>query len=100
LTILTISRDVFIVVVALMLYLAYGTSRFPPTLWGKLTTVSEAACVGLYLLFNQMHRTHVILNVVVWISLALILISGFDYMRRTINWLRAKDPRSRAIPGP
>ena len=93
LTILTISRDVFIVVVALMLYLTYGTSRFPPTVWGKLTTVAEAACVGFFLLFNQLERTHVILEIVVWIVLALILISGLDYVRRTVGWLRTRDPR-------
>jgi cardiolipin synthase len=95
LTILTISRDLFIVVVALMLYLAYGTNRFPPTLWGKLTTVAESVCVGLFLVMNQMQRSHWILDAVVWLALALILISGFDYLGRTVRWLRASEPRSR-----
>ena len=97
LTVLTISRDVFIVAVALMLYLAYG-SNLRPTIWGKLTTVSEGLCVGLFLLFNQLGRDHFVLDVVVWLTLALILISGFDYLRRTVRKVGAEEPRSRPEP--
>jgi len=94
LTVLTISRDVFIVAVALMLFLAYGTA-VRPTLWGKLTTASESLCLGLFLLCNQLGRDHVVLDVVVWITLALILISGFDYLRRTVRKVGAEEPRPR-----
>jgi cardiolipin synthase len=96
LTILTVSRDAFIVVVAVLLYVAYGTTRFPPSIWGKLTTGAESVCAGLFLLFNQLQRKHIVLDVIVWITLALILISGFDYLGRTVRWLRAEEPRARA----
>jgi len=99
LTVLTISRDVFIVAVALMLYLAYGTTRFRPTIWGKLTTVSESACVGLFLLFNQFEREHAVLDAAVWVTLSLILISGFDYLRLTVRRIGAEEPRSRSSGG-
>jgi len=94
LTVLTISRDVFIVAVALMLYLAYGTAG-RPTIWGKVTTASECCCLGLFLLFNALRRDHIVLDIVVWITLALILISGFDYLRRTIRKVGALEPRPR-----
>ena len=99
LTILTISRDVFIVAVALMLYLAYGTTRFRPTIWGKLTTVSESLCVGTFLLFNQLGRAHPVLDVLVWVTLALILVSGFDYVRRTVRTVGTEEPRPRSETG-
>lgn len=94
LTVLTISRDVFIVAVALMLYLAYGTTKFRPTIWGKLTTLAEGTTLGLFLFFNQLQRKHAILKVAVWVTLALILISGFDYLVRTIRKVRAEEPRA------
>ncbi len=95
LTVLTISRDLFIVAVALMVYLAYGRTSFRPTIWGKLTTVAESLCVGLFLLFNQLGRKHFVLKLVVWATLGLILISGFDYLRRTVRRVRAEEPRTR-----
>ncbi len=100
LTILTISRDVFIVAVALMLYLAYGTTRFRPTIWGKLTTVSESICVGLFLLFNELRRGHAVLDVAVWTTLVLILLSGFDYLRRTIRRVGAGELGASPGSGP
>ena len=47
LTVLTISRDVLIVAVALLLYLTRTQTRFPPSIWGKLTTVAEFLTVDL-----------------------------------------------------
>ncbi len=94
LTVLTISRDVFIVAVALMLYLAYGTA-VRPTMWGKITAAGECLCLGLFLLFNALRRDHIILDIAVWITLALILISGFDYLRRTVRKVGAEEPRAR-----
>jgi hypothetical protein len=41
-----------------------------------------------------------VLDAVVWTSLALILISGFDYLARTVRWLRASEPRSRPSASP
>lgn len=97
LTVFTISRDVFIVIVAVGLYLAYGTTRFRPTIWGKLTTVAESVCVALFLLFNQMGRSHRVLAVAVWTTLALLMISGFDYLRSTVRRIRDAEPQARRV---
>jgi cardiolipin synthase len=80
LAILAISRDVFIVAVALMMYLAYGRTRFEPTAWGKMTTVAEMVTIGSFLTANALRVTHPVLDGLVWITLALILLSGFNYL--------------------
>ena len=87
-TILAISRDVFIVSIALMMYLAYGTARFRPSIWGKLTTLAELLTVSVLLLFNQLGRSHPVLETVVWVTLSLILVSGFHYLWGTVRMVR------------
>ena len=94
LTILAISRNVFIVSVALMIYLAYGATRFKPTIWGKLTTLSEILTVSVFLLFNWLERWHLVLDVAVWVTLSLIFVSGFNYIWRTVRGLREGAPSS------
>lgn len=91
LTVLAISRDVLIVAVALILYLAYGESRFPPTVWGKLTAGAESVTVGLFLLYNSLDRWGLILELAVWVTLTLTLISGFHYLWRTVHRLRREE---------
>lgn len=94
LTILTISRDVLIVAIALVLYLASGETRFPPTLWGKLTAASESLTVGLFLLYNTLGRWAPVLEYMVWLTLTLTLVSGFHYLWRTVHGLREEGPAS------
>jgi len=84
-TVLTISRDVLIVAVALLLYLGRSQTRFPPSIWGKLTTAMELITVSCFLLANWLGVDYLILQPLIWCSLALILVSGFHYLWRTIQ---------------
>jgi cardiolipin synthase len=93
LTILTISRDVIIVAVALILYLTLHQKSFRPSIWGKLTTVGESITVACFLLFNALGSNGVLLDVLVWVTLLLTLTSGFHYLGRTIRLLG--EPRTR-----
>jgi cardiolipin synthase len=52
LLVLTIFRDVFIVVTCLVLFLALGIRDFPPSILGKLTTFLEISTVVAILLVN------------------------------------------------
>lgn len=88
LTILTISRDVLIVAIALILYLATGETRFPPTVWGKLTACCEAVTIGLFLFYNALGRWSPLLELTIWATLTLALVSGFHYLWRTVRGLR------------
>ena len=76
-----------IVAVVLVLFLTQNYTRFPPTVWGKLTTVFEFITMACFLFFNALGRSHPVLDLLVWITLVLILVSGFHYMARTIRWL-------------
>jgi len=92
LTILVISRDVLIVAIALMLNLAYGQTRFQPSLWGKITTGAELVTVGIVLLANTLERRHFMVTVAIGTTLGLILVSGFHYLWRTVRQVRETGP--------
>lgn len=91
LTILTISRDVFIVAVSLLLYLAYRQTRFRPTIWGKATTVAELVTIGAVLLFNHLQRTHPIIVWAVLSTLTFTIASGLHYLWRTVRQVRVEE---------
>jgi cardiolipin synthase len=97
LTILVISRDVLIVAIAFMLHLAYGQTRFQPSLLGKITTGAELVTTGLVLLCNHLERSHPIVGIAIGTTLMLILVSGFHYLWRTVKQVREKGP-DRASP--
>jgi cardiolipin synthase len=92
LTILVTSRDVLIVAIAFMLNLAYGQTRFQPSLWGKITTGAELVTTGLVLLCNHLERSYPIVTFAIRTTLILILVSGFHYLWRTVKQVREKGP--------
>ena len=95
LIVLTISRDLFIVLTAAVLYLAYGIARFPPTLLGKLTTGSEVLLVTLVLGYNsRAEESNLIVPMAVWATLVFTLASGFHYIYRTGVLIRQAQPES------
>ena len=94
LTILTISRDVLIVLIALVIHLATGLTRFPATLYGKITTVTQVVTVCTMLLYNTLgiHSTTVV-PALVYLALAATLFSGFHYIRHAAR-LAASAPHT------
>ena len=92
LTILVISRDVLIVVIAWMLHLAYGKTRFRPTIWGKITTGTELVTIGIVLLCNHLAKEYLIVHVAIAATLTMILVSGFHYLWDTVRMVRDEGP--------
>jgi cardiolipin synthase len=83
LTIVAISRDVFIVMVALVIHLTSGLTRFPPTGLGKMTTATQVVTVGVVLLLNALKvSAPVLVGVLVWLTMALTVASGVHYIYR------------------
>jgi cardiolipin synthase len=81
LTIVTISRDVFIVMIALLIHLTSGLGSFPPTVLGKLTTATQLITVGTVLLLNALNiPMPVLIQALVWLTLAMTLSSGLHYI--------------------
>jgi cardiolipin synthase len=87
LTILTVSRDVLIVGVALVLALAFHARRFPPSGWGKATSLAEFLTVTAFLVYNTLRWDGRGLGVLVWTTLGLTLVSGLHYVARTVRTL-------------
>jgi cardiolipin synthase (CMP-forming) len=100
LTIVTISRDVFIVMIALVIHLTSGLNRFPPTMLGKLTTVTQVLLIGFVLLFNYWgQEATVLIDGLVWLTLAMTLASGLHYIYHATRMAGAESPPdSRGAP--
>lgn len=87
LLVLTIFRDVLILVVALVMYLALGIRDFPPSILGKLTTFSEVCTIVAILLVNVDALPVAVARVFFWVVLVLTLASGFHYIWRSSHGL-------------
>ena len=82
LTVLALSRDILIVLVALLLYLGADIRQFPPSLWGKSTTVFHIVTVVMVLIANLWPVPEALLMTCYYIAVGLTVISGVDYVRR------------------
>jgi phosphatidylglycerophosphate synthase len=76
----------------LLLYLTRTQTRFPPSIWGKLTTTVEFLLIAMFLLFNRLELSVVALDVMIWWTLGMILVSGFHYLGSTIKLLSPQKP--------
>lgn len=94
LTVAVISRDVVIIGVVAIVNLALGPRTFKPSVWGKLATAAFIVTAVVVMYFNYREVRSVLVDVGIWVSLALTLISAGDYfvrIRRLIN-----EPNGRA----
>lgn len=81
LVVLVISRDVFIVLIALLFHLTTGRRQFPPTTLGKWTTVLQTITLAVVLLYNYLDRQSlVVVTTFFYLTLAITLASGFHYI--------------------
>ena len=88
LTVTVISRDVVIVGVVAIVNLAVGPRTFRPSFLGKATTAAFIATSVVVMFFNYRHEPSIIVDLGIWLSLALTLVSSADYvfrMRRLIG---------------
>ncbi|HKI01564.1 MAG TPA: CDP-alcohol phosphatidyltransferase family protein [Thermoanaerobaculia bacterium] len=84
-TILVIARDVLLVVVGLVLYLAAGIRKFPPTVLSKINTVLQVAAVVLVLISGTLPENRsidVAAVTALYLVAGLTLASGLDYVYR------------------
>jgi cardiolipin synthase len=88
LTVLVITRDVVIVGVVAIVTLAAGPRNFRPTMLGKLATATFVLTSVVVMYFNYRGERSGAVDVMVWLSLALTLLSAADYfvkLRRFVN---------------
>ena len=79
---MVITRDVVIVIVALVLYLAVGVTKFPPTPLGKVNTVVQVATVFVVLASGVWTELEPLALFAVHLVAAVTLASGVDYVVR------------------
>ncbi len=82
LTVLALSRDLLIVLVALTLYLAADIRSFPPSVLGKITTFFHIVTVGMVLFANVGGIPEPLLLACFYVALGFTVLSGVDYIRR------------------
>jgi cardiolipin synthase len=93
LTVVTISRDVFIVMISLVIHLTTGHVRFKPTVLGKATTVVQVVTVGTVLLCNSLDRSMpILISGLVWLTLAMTLSSGLHYIHHATRVAASATP--------
>jgi cardiolipin synthase len=104
LTILVISRDIVIVLTVALVNMVMGPRTFRPSLWGKAATaVYLLACV-IVMWFNYLERTSVLVDLCIWASLAVTLISGLHYIAHAARIINepgqraAREPSGTSVP--
>jgi cardiolipin synthase (CMP-forming) len=80
LTALVISRDVCIVITVAIINLAIGRRTFHPSMFGKVATATYIVTVSMAMLFNYLGYHSAVVDVCVYASLAITLLSGFHYI--------------------
>src|SRR4029453_13426265 len=81
LTVLIISRDVIIVLTVTIVNLAIGRRTFRPSIYGKTATATYILTAVFAMLFNYLGYHSVVVDVFVYASLAITLISSLHYIR-------------------
>src|SRR5262245_59531699 len=93
-TILVIARDVLIVIVALVLYLAAGIRAFPPSVLSKINTTVQVAAVLLVLVSGTLPSLRSIdlaADTALYLVGGLTVASGLDYIFR---WSRVEKEKA------
>ena len=97
LTVLVISRDVVIVAVVAIISLAIGPRTFRPSVWGKLATATYIVTSVVLMYYNFRREESMVVDVFIWASLAVTLVSAIDYflkLRRLLNEPQAEVSRA------
>jgi len=88
LTVTVISRDIVIVGVVAIVNLAVGPRTFRPSLLGKSATAAFIVTAVVVMYFNYREQSSVLVDLWIWLSLGLTLVSAADYffrLRHLIN---------------
>ena len=88
LTVLIISRDVVIVLTVAIINLAIGPHTFRPSIYGKVATATYIVTAACAMFFNYLGYHSVVVDVGVYASLVITLVSALHYIwqvARTLN---------------
>ena len=80
LTVCVISRDVVIVLTVAIVNLAIGPRTFRPSIFGKIATATYIVTAVVAMFFNYLGYHSVLVDLFVWASLAITIISSLHYI--------------------
>lgn len=80
LTVMVISRDVVIVLTVAIVNLAIGRRTFRPSIFGKIATATYILTAVCAMLFNYLRYHSIVVDVCVWASLVITLVSSLHYI--------------------
>lgn len=80
--VVVIARDVLILVVALVLFVAAGQIEFPPSRLGRASTLAQVLAIGTVLTSALLPSLERPARVLLWVVAGLALASGFQYLWR------------------
>jgi cardiolipin synthase len=92
LTVLIISRDVGIVLTVAIVNLAIGRRTFRPSMYGKVATATYILTAVVAMIFNYLGQSSVVVDLFVYASLTITLISAFHYIWHARRILDAPAP--------
>lgn len=81
-TVLVFTRDIGILVVSAVLYVAVGLRNFRPSIFGKLNTAAQIGAVFFVILF-ELHSNPVLFiikRLFLWLTFLFTLLSGIHYI--------------------
>jgi cardiolipin synthase len=84
-TVLVLSRDITIVVTVAVVNLAIGPRTFPPSIFGKVATATYIVTGVVTLYFNYAGVRSGLVTLFVYASLAISVISAFDYLLKVVR---------------
>ncbi|MDH3524650.1 MAG: CDP-alcohol phosphatidyltransferase family protein [Acidobacteriota bacterium] len=90
-TVLVLARDVLILVIALVLWMALGQSKFTPTKLSKVNTVAQIVGVVVVLLSGISPAMVAPATVWVYAVAGLTVLSGLDYIYRVNQMVAGSD---------
>jgi cardiolipin synthase len=80
LTVCIISRDVVIVLTVAIVNLAIGRRTFTPSIFGKIATATYIVTAVVAMFFNYLGYHSLMVDLLVWASLAITIISSLHYI--------------------
>jgi phosphatidylglycerophosphate synthase len=87
-----ISRDVVILLTVAIVNLAIGPRTFKPSIYGKIATATYIGTAVTAMLFNYLGYHSAIVDLGIYLSLAITLISAFHYIWHARRIIDAPSP--------
>jgi cardiolipin synthase len=85
-TITVLSRDLFIVIGWILMYLIFDTTKVQPSPIGKWAVAMQMTLVGYILLENTLSFNSLLYEIMIWITVILTVASGLQYIYKGLTY--------------